>query len=140
MKKRTQGTLGQPGGMGWFILYFVYTAGTFFVHPYITARLGALLQFTACSFLFIIAAFNFDYKKTPKLFSYVLCAAWFVCAYGTLQIADRYIFRGIDILSWTDFFHERIFSTIANPNFLADFCVFILFSFAFHFSSFHSYL
>ena len=110
-----------------FILYFVYTAGTFFVHPYITARLGALLQFTACSFLFIIAAFNFDYKKTPKLFSYVLCAAWFVCAYGTLQIADRYIFRGIDILSWTDFFHERIFSTIANPNFLADFCVFTFF-------------
>ncbi len=110
-----------------FILYFIFAAGNFFAHPYITARLGALFQFSACSCLFVIAAFYFDYKKTPKLFSYILAAAWIVCSYGLLQIADRYIISGIDILSWTGFFHERIFSTIANPNFLADFCVFTFF-------------
>jgi len=110
-----------------FILYFVYAVLSFLVHPYIIARLGTLFQFTACAFLFIIAAFNFDYKKSQKLFSYFFIAVWIVCGYGLLQITDRYIIHGIDILSWTEFFHERIFSTIANPNFLADFCVFSFF-------------
>ena len=110
-----------------FVLYFAYSVISFFFHPYITARLGALAVFAAGSVLFTTAAFCFNYKNTRKFFSYVIAAAWIVSVYGCVQIADIYLWHGADFLAWTDFFRERIFSTIANPNFLGDFCVFCFF-------------
>lgn len=107
-----------------FLLYFVYVAGSFFFHPYIPARLGSLVRFSCFSMLFLISAFNFNYEKADKFFTFLIAALWGVCSYGLLQIVDRFIFSGVDLLIWTDFFHDRIFSTISNPNFLADFCLF----------------
>ena len=110
-----------------FLLYFGYVFISFFFHPYMTARTPALLMFAMCGILFLIAAFNFNFKRAEDLFGYVLIAAWAVSVYGVVQILDKYILPGIDLLKWTEFFGERIFSTIANPNFLADFCLFCFF-------------
>ena len=110
-----------------FLLYFGYVFVSFFFHPYMQARTPALLRFTACGILFLIAAFNFNFKRAGKFFGYVLIAAWAVSVYGAVQILNIYVLPGIDVLKWTEFFGNRIFSTIANPNFLADFCLFCFF-------------
>lgn len=110
-----------------FLLYFGYTVISFFFHPYIVARTPALLRFLAGGILFLIAAFTFNFKRAEEFFKYVLAAAWAVSLYGAVQILDIYVLPGIDILKWTNFFGDRIFSTIANPNFLADFCLFCFF-------------
>ncbi len=107
-----------------FLLYFAYVVLSFFFHPYVPARLGDLTRFCSFSILFLISAFTFNYERADKFFSFLIVAIWSVCLYGVLQIFDRFIFNGIDLLIWTDFFHDRIFSTISNPNFLADFCLF----------------
>ena len=110
-----------------FLLYFGYVFISFFFHPYMTARTPALLRFAACGFLFLTAAFNFNFKRAEDFFGYVLIAAWCVSVYGAVQILNIYLLPGIDVLKWTEFFGNRIFSTIANPNFLADFCLFCFF-------------
>lgn len=111
-----------------FALYFLYTVISFFLHPYILARLGSLIRFLAYSALFVTVIFSFNNKRASKFIKYVLAAAWVVSLYGAVQILDRYLLPGIDVFKWTDFFRERIFSTIANPNFLADFCLFSFFA------------
>ena len=107
-----------------FALYFLYTVISFFFHPYILARLGSLIRFLAYSALFVTVIFSFNNRRTAEFIKYLLAAAWIVAVYGAVQILDKYLLPGIDVFKWTDFFHERIFSTIANPNFLADFCLF----------------
>lgn len=111
-----------------FALYFLYTVISFFVSPYVLARLGSLIRFLAYSALFVTVIFAFNNRRAAEFIKYLLAAAWVVSVYGAVQILDKYLLPGIDVFKWTDFFHERIFSTIANPNFLADFCLFSFFA------------
>lgn len=71
----------------------------------------------------LLAATEFTPADIKTLTRWLLGAVWISLAYGTVQIIDGF-FPGVDPMPWRGFFTKRIFSTHANPNFLADFIVF----------------
>jgi len=109
-----------------FILYVGYVIISFFFHPYIMGRMESLFKFLGVCIFFSIIAFEFDKDDINLLFKAVIGCAWAVSVYGFIQVLDLYVYKGIDFLYWTSAFQKRIFSTIANPNFLGNFCLFSL--------------
>ena len=109
-----------------FILYTGYVIIGFFFHPYIMGRAESLFKFLGMCIFFSIIAFEFNKEDITLLFKAIVGCAWVVSIYGAIQIADLYVYKGIDFLYWTSAFQKRIFSTIANPNFLGNYCLFSL--------------
>lgn len=109
-----------------FVLYVGYVLISYFFHPYIIGRGESLFKFLGICIFFSIIAFEFDKEDINILFKAVIGCAWAVGIYGLVQVADLYIYKGIDLLYWTDAFQKRIFSTIANPNFLGNYLLFSL--------------
>ena len=109
-----------------FVLYVGYVIVSFFMHPYIMGRAESLFKFLGMCIFFSIIAFEFEKKDITLLLKAVIGCAWAVSIYGAIQVIDAYLLKGIDLLAWTDAFQKRIFSTIANPNFLGDYCLFSL--------------
>ena len=109
-----------------FVLYVGYVLISYFFHPYIIGRGESLFKFLGICIFFSIVAFEFDKEDINILFKAVIGCAWAVGIYGLVQVADLYIYKGIDLLYWTDAFQKRIFSTIANPNFLGNYLLFSL--------------
>ncbi len=107
-----------------FLLYFAYVSISFFLQPYQAARSESFLRFFLSSALFLILFYEYDDKDISRLIKAIIFTCRFVYGYGILQIINNYIISGVDPLFWTDFFGRRVFSTIANPNFFADFCLF----------------
>lgn len=107
-----------------FLLYFAYVAISFFFQPYQAARSESFLRFLLSSALFLVIFCEYDDKDISRLINAVIFTCWFVYGYGILQIVNNYLIPGVDPLFWTDLFGKRVFSTIANPNFFADFCLF----------------
>ena len=107
-----------------FLLYFTYVSVSFFLQPYQAARSESFLRFLLSSALFIIIFYEYDHKDISRLINAIIFTCWFVYGYGIVQIVNNYLVSGVDPLFWTDFFGKRVFSTIANPNFFADFCLF----------------
>ena len=109
-----------------FILYVGYIFITFFTHPYMMGRAESLFKFLGMCIFFSIIAFEFEKRDVSFLLKAIIGCAWVVSIYGVIQVIDLYVYKGIDKLSWTAAFQKRIFSTIANPNFLGDYCLFSL--------------
>ena len=109
-----------------FILYAGYVIISYFFHPYIIGRMESLFKFLGICIFFTIVAFEFDKEDINILFKSVIACAWVVGIYGLVQIVDLYIYKGVDLFYWTSAFGKRIFSTIANPNFLGDYLLFSL--------------
>ncbi len=109
-----------------FILYVAYVVIGFFCYPYIMGRMESLFKFLGICIFFSIVAFEFDNKDITLLFKAVIGCAWVVGIYGLIQVINLYVYKGVDLLYWTSVFQKRIFSTIANPNFLGDYCLFSL--------------
>ncbi len=109
-----------------FILYFAYVCFSFIFHPYHLGRFEAFARFALGGVLFLIIWFEFDENKLNRLVSSIIWACWAVYGYGIVQILNNLFFKGLDPFFWTDFFGSRVFSTIANPNFFAGFCLFTL--------------
>ena len=109
-----------------FILYVGYVVIGYFFHPYVLGRMESLFKFLGICIFFSIVAFEFDKKDINLLFKAVIACAWIVGIYGLVQVVDCYIYKGVDLLYWTNAFQKRIFSTIANPNFLGNYLLFSL--------------
>ena len=109
-----------------FVLYAGYVIIGFFFHPYVMGRAESLFKFLGMCIFFCIIAFEFDKKDINLLLKAIIGCAWVVSIYGAVQVVNLYIYKGVDLLFWTDAFQKRIFSTIANPNFLGDYCLFSL--------------
>ena len=109
-----------------FILYAGYVIIGYFFMPYPLGRAESLFKFLGICIFFLIIAFEFDKKDISLLFDAVIACAWIVGSYGFIQALDLYVYKGIDFLYWTSAFQKRIFSTIANPNFLGNYCLFSL--------------
>ena len=109
-----------------FILYIGYVIISYFFHPYIMGRMESLFKFLGICIFFSIVAFEFDKEDINLLFKAIILCAWIVGIYGLIQVIDLYVYKGVDLLYWTDAFQKRIFSTIANPNFLGNYLLFSL--------------
>lgn len=109
-----------------FVLYAGYIIIGYFFHPYIIGRGESLFKFLGICIFFSIVAFEFDKEDINFLFKAVIACAWVVGIYGLIQVINLYICKGVDLLYWTDAFQKRIFSTIANPNFLGNYLLFSL--------------
>ncbi len=109
-----------------FVLYVGYVVIGYFCHPYVMGRMESLFKFLGICIFFSIIAFEFDKDDINLLFKAVITCAWVVGIYGLVQVIDLYIYKGVDLLYWTPAFQKRIFSTIANPNFLGNYCLFSL--------------
>lgn len=107
-----------------FILYAAYGVCSFFFQPYMAVRAESFFRFLLYSLVFTVTLFELDEESFFKICGYILAACWVVLGYGIFQTVNNYIMPGIDPLFWTDFFGKRVFSTIANPNFFANFCLF----------------
>lgn len=120
-----------------FVLYVGYVLIAYFCHPYIMGRAESLFKFLGICIFFSVIAFEFDKRDINLLFKAIIGCAWVVGIYGLIQVLDLYVYKGIDLLYWTNAFQKRIFSTIANPNFLGDFCLFSLMVVLAHFLHTH---
>lgn len=109
-----------------FVLYVGYVVIGYFFLPYIMGRAESLFKFLGICIFFTIIAFEFDKEDINLLFKAIIICAWAVGIYGFIQVIDLYIYKGVDLLYWTSAFQKRIFSTIANPNFFGDYCLFSL--------------
>ena len=109
-----------------FVLYAGYVIVGYFFHPYIMGRAESLFKFLGICIFFSIIAFEFDKDDINLLFKAVIACAWVVGIYGLIQVINLYVYKGIDLLYWTNAFQKRIFSTIANPNFLGNYLLFSL--------------
>lgn len=109
-----------------FILYAGYVIIGYFFHPYIIGRMESLFKFLGICIFFTIVAFEFDKNDINLLFKAVIACAWAVGIYGLIQVIDINVYKGVDLLHWTSAFQKRIFSTIANPNFLGNYLLFSL--------------
>ncbi len=109
-----------------FVLYTGYVIIGYFFQPYIMGRGESLFKFLGICIFFSIIVFEFDKKDISFLLSAVIGCAWVVSVYGFIQVLDLYVYKGVDLLYWTSAFQKRIFSTIANPNFLGNYCLFSL--------------
>ena len=109
-----------------FVLYVGYVVISYFFHPYIMGRAESLFKFLGICIFFSIIAFEFDREDINLLFKAVIACAWAVGIYGLVQVIDLYVYKGVDLLYWTNAFQKRIFSTIANPNFLGNYLLFSL--------------
>ena len=109
-----------------FILYVGYVVISYFFHPYIMGRMESLFKFLGICIFFSIVSFEFDKEDINLLFKAIIICAWIVGIYGLIQVVNVYIYKGVDLFYWTDAFQKRIFSTIANPNFLGNYLLFSL--------------
>ena len=109
-----------------FVLYVGYVTISYFFHPYVMGRMESLFKFLGICIFFSIVAFEFDKEDINLLFKAIIGCAWVVGIYGLIQVIDLYVYKGIDLLYWTNAFQKRIFSTIANPNFLGNYLLFSL--------------
>ena len=109
-----------------FLIYFGYIILSYFLAPRFLGRSGNFIYFLSFSAVFAVAAFNCDGARLHKIFSFIINACWFIFGYGILQIIHNYLLPGADPLFWSAFFGRRIFSTFANPNFYANFCLFAI--------------
>ncbi|MDR0646566.1 MAG: O-antigen ligase family protein [Elusimicrobiota bacterium] len=109
-----------------FILYFAYVLCSYFFRPQFLGRFNSFFNFLCGSLIFVVAAFESGELMIRRISSAVIIAGWISFSYGILQIANNTFLPGADIFFWTDMFGKRAFSTFANPNFFADFCLFSL--------------
>ncbi len=109
-----------------FVLYVGYVVISYFFHPYIMGRAESLFKFLGICIFFSIVAFEFDKNDIDLLFKAIIGCAWVVGTYGLIQVINLYVYSGVDLLYWTNAFQKRIFSTIANPNFLGNYLLFSL--------------
>lgn len=109
-----------------FIFYFSYIIINFFLTPYPLVRWESLTRFILSAVVFSVIVFELTPAHIYKIISAMIFACWFVYGYGLVQVLNNTILPGIDPLFWSGFFGNRVFSTIANPNFFGDFCLFTL--------------
>lgn len=102
--------------LGWNVLCYVLA-------PYHLDAAEEFFRFILYAIITLLAATEFSLPDIKIITKWFLIAVWICFAYGAVQILDRF-FPGIDVLPWRGFFTKRIFSTLANPNFFADFVVF----------------
>ena len=100
------------------IIYILYLFSSYFFKPYRLARLDSFTRELFCITLFLPACFELEEEDFKTLLKYFFKSAWLVFIYGILQIFN------LDFLPWKNFFGNRIFATMANPNFLGSFAVF----------------
>ncbi|MDR1684596.1 MAG: hypothetical protein LBR90_03955, partial [Elusimicrobiota bacterium] len=106
-----------------FLCLFIYVLLSYFISPNFFGRFEGFSYFIFYAALFAAVSFEAREDFLSTLVSFILCAAWAAFLYGVLQIINNCLLPGADPLFWTDFFGKRIFSTSANPNFYADFCL-----------------
>ncbi len=113
----------------WLLPFLVYFGWNFFVYaisPYKMEGAEELLRYVLYFLLGWCILDRFNKESARVLSKCIVLAAWLSCAYGFIQVLDRWL-PGLDIMPWRGFFGTRIFSTHANPNFFADFVVFSFF-------------
>lgn len=101
------------------LAYILYIFFSYIFEPYRLARLDSFIYEISSIFLFIVIAFSLKEEDFKKILRYCLCGAWFVFIYGCLQILK------IDFLPWKNFFSDRAFATLANPNLLGSYALFM---------------
>ncbi len=102
--------------LGWNIVCYVFA-------PYHLNAAEEFFRFILYTIITLLAATEFSLSDIKAITNWFLIAVWICFAYGAVQILDRFL-PGVDVLPWRGFFTKRIFSTLANPNFFADFIVF----------------
>ena len=101
------------------IIYALYIVFSYFLKPYQLVRLDSFVREGFYLALFTVVCFGFKEEDYKILLNYLFAGAWLILGYGILQIFN------LDFLPWKNFFSNRVFSTLANPNFLGSFAVFM---------------
>lgn len=73
-----------------------------------------------CTAVIFIYACGIDKEKISRVFNAIILSSFFVSLYGLLQYA------GLDPLNWNRNFYPRIWATLGNPNFLAQYLAVLL--------------
>lgn len=110
------------------LIYALYILISYIFKPYRIVRLDSFAREISCLFLFVVMSFSFTEEDFKKILKFSFLGAWFIFGYGVLQ------WLNLDfLLSWKNFFSNRVFSTLANPNLLGSYALFmsvlILFSY-----------
>ncbi len=101
------------------LVYAFYIFISYFFKPYKLVRLDSFAREIFCLCLFLVVVFSFTREDFKKILNYCFIGAWFVFGYGLLQLFK------LDFLIWENFFAGRVFSTLANPNLLGSYAVFM---------------
>jgi len=109
-----------------FIIYGAYIFCSYIFMPHFTGRGAGFIYFICCAIIFTVAAFEVDERSLQKISAFIIWTCWAAFGYGALQIINNLILPGADIFAWSSFFGARVFSTFANPNFFANFCLFAI--------------
>lgn len=105
--------------LGWNIICYIYA-------PYHREAAEEFIRLLWYGIITLLAATEFSFEDIKQITRWFLTALFISLAYAVVQILNIF-FPGIDPIDWHGFFTKRIFSTHANPNFLADFLVFTSF-------------
>lgn len=100
------------------IIYALYIICSFVFKPYHLVRLESFTRELCYFALFSVVSLGLKREDFKVLLKYFFASAWIVLGYGLMQIFD------LDFLFWKNFFGNRVFSTLANPNFFGSFIVF----------------
>ncbi|MBR4507982.1 MAG: O-antigen ligase family protein [Elusimicrobiaceae bacterium] len=101
------------------LIYAFYIFISYFFKPYKLVRLDSFAHEIFYLFLFFVVVFSCKEEDYKRILKYCFCGAWFVFGYGLLQLLN------LDFLPWKNFFAGRVFSTLANPNLLGSYALFM---------------
>lgn len=100
------------------LIYALYIFCSFIFKPYPFVRLESFTRELFCFALFLVVVFALREEDFKIILKYFFASAWIVFGYGLLQLVNW------DFLPWKNFFSNRIFSTLANPNLLGSYALF----------------
>ncbi|WP_428898405.1 O-antigen ligase [Parelusimicrobium proximum] len=109
------------------LAYVLWNTVSYFYNP---AKLANIEEFARLIMAGLTPLFIFTLigKKDIRIINKFLTITVSLClAYGAVQIINNYLIKGFDIMPWAGFFGRRIFAMQANPNFFADFLLFMSF-------------
>ncbi|MBQ4494088.1 MAG: O-antigen ligase family protein, partial [Elusimicrobiaceae bacterium] len=101
------------------LVYAAYILISYILKPYILVRTEPFAREFFCLALFFAIAFELKEEDFKTILKFSFAGAFIVFSYGLLQILN------LDFLPWKNFFSTRSFATLANPNLLGSYALFI---------------
>lgn len=104
------------------LVYVGWQTVGFVCFPYKLEATEEFLRLLMYGSVSLLIACEFSLKDIKTVTKFIIAAAWICFVYGAIQIINIR-FPGVDLLPWHGFFGNRVFSTLANPNFFGAFIV-----------------
>ena len=104
------------------LIYMGWMALSFLCFPYKLEAAEEFLRLWMYAGISGLIACEFTREDVQIITRFIVASAWICFGYGALQITNIWL-PGVDLLPWHGFFGNRIFSTLANPNFFGAFIV-----------------